>query len=39
MKRREGEKANIYRMGWKVEGGGGGGGRKPKERTFVVSLP
>jgi hypothetical protein len=33
MERREGEKANIIRMGWKV------GGRKPKERAFVVSLP
>jgi hypothetical protein len=33
VKRREGEKANINRMGWKVEGG------KSKERTFVVSLP
>ncbi len=33
MKRREGEKANINRMGWKV------GGRKPKERACVVSLP
>jgi hypothetical protein len=33
MERRESEKANINRMGWKV------GGRKPKESACVVSLP